>query len=384
MRILLVNCGISSGVSGGDLHSAEVLKRWGHSHDVYGFLPDEGRPLLAGSKVKGMFFRTAFGWNRFAVKHIVLNGTILYIIRMIQALPQLPKMKFHLVIASSHYPHDLVPALVQLMRNPGAKLVVYDHAVTETFSKSGARGLISNIYSMLGLLLTTRVAIQVFVLNNDAKSYVQSLGAKTNAVTVTANGVNIDVPNGTQSAKKFDACFLGSMRREKGVLDLIGIWEEVSKARRQARLAIIGAGEEFEKIRGFANGKSLQGSIVIFGWLLGEERFGVLAQSRMLVFPSYLESWGLAIAEAMACGLPVVAYDLPIYKEVFEDRLITVPLGDLKAIADKVLFLLENPSIAVEMGKANREFIQRYDWNTVAEKELSVIASLVKRSASHL
>jgi len=73
------------------------------------------------------------------------------------------------------------------------------------------------------------------------------------------------------------------------------------------------------------------------------------------------------------------AYNLPIYKEVFDDKLMTVPLGDIDAMAKQVIYLLENPEVARKMGEANREFVKKYDWKTVAEKELFAIINLINK-----
>ena len=57
----------------------------------------------------------------------------------------------------------------------------------------------------------------------------------------------------------------------------------------------------------------------------------------------------------------------------------TVPLGDIDAMAKQVIYLLENPEVARKMGEANREFVKKYDWKTVAEKELFAIINLINK-----
>ena len=69
--------------------------------------------------------------------------------------------------------------------------------------------------------------------------------------------------------------------------------------------------------------------------------------ARAFLAPSYEEGWGISIAEAMATGLPVVAYRLPILDEVYGDPYTGVPLGSVPALADALTqFLLDGEAAA--------------------------------------
>jgi len=68
--------------------------------------------------------------------------------------------------------------------------------------------------------------------------------------------------------------------------------------------------------------------------------FQVLKSSKIFILPSYNESWALVVCEAMACGLPVVAYDLPVFEEVYKKGMILIPIGDIDKFAGAILKLL--------------------------------------------
>ena len=102
-------------------------------------------------------------------------------------------------------------------------------------------------------------------------------------------------------------------------------------------------------------------------------RWEQFKSSEVFVFPSHEEGWGIAICEAMACGLPVVAYDLPVYREIFTQGIITVPLKDIKAFSEKVVNLLENDKERHVLGDKARSQATVYDWDTVAARELSLM-----------
>jgi glycosyltransferase involved in cell wall biosynthesis len=84
----------------------------------------------------------------------------------------------------------------------------------------------------------------------------------------------------------------------------------------------------------------------------------------------------LAVNEYLACGLPVVAYDLPVFREVFPNLLDSVPLGDSTAASQAILELLDDPKERQLQGQIGREYVQRYDYRTMAREELKHLLAL--------
>jgi glycosyltransferase involved in cell wall biosynthesis len=81
----------------------------------------------------------------------------------------------------------------------------------------------------------------------------------------------------------------------------------------------------------------------------------------------------------MACGLPVVAYDLPVYHEIFKHGLVTVPLKDFKHFSEEVISLLENDERRQLLGDEGRNQATLYDWNNVAAREFSLMQKELAR-----
>ncbi len=81
----------------------------------------------------------------------------------------------------------------------------------------------------------------------------------------------------------------------------------------------------------------------------------------ILLFPTVREGFGLAAAEAMSCGLPVVATDCSSLPELIDDRKggFLCPLGDVDAFAEKINFLAEDPKLRREMGDYNRAKVEK-------------------------
>ena len=95
-----------------------------------------------------------------------------------------------------------------------------------------------------------------------------------------------------------------------------------------------------------------------------------MKKSKLFVYPSHQESWGIVIAEAIACGLPVVAYDLPVYKEIFDGHIYTIGLEDTRKMADKIIDIFDDYERYKKVAETAKGFISKYDWANIQRHEL--------------
>jgi glycosyltransferase involved in cell wall biosynthesis len=81
----------------------------------------------------------------------------------------------------------------------------------------------------------------------------------------------------------------------------------------------------------------------------------------ILLMPSVREGFGLAIAEAMACGLPVVASNCSAIPELIDDDKggFLCPVGDVETFAEKINLLADSPILRREMGEYNRSKVEK-------------------------
>jgi glycosyltransferase involved in cell wall biosynthesis len=369
-HLLIVANNLGRRLSGGDYHILRVVKEWEKRADVAML----ASTLFAGSN---NYLPPDKVHVKDSIPYLEVNNPYLYtIITMVRAFFLIFSRfddHYDVVIAPSHYVFHILPCIFLKLKGKNALLVVYFHDMLIA-TNNPMRKVLSTTHNLLGLFLVRLSADLVFVINESAKKSCLKFGIEEEKIAIMSNAVDVTkhVRNFVD-IREFDACFLGRLEKIKGVYDLLYIWKLVRSKRPNARLTIIGDGPEKGRIKKLLVKMGLEKNITLLGFVLENEKYNLLGRSRAFVFPSYLESWGISIAEAMACGLPVVAYNLPVYKEIFEEKLISVPLGDVNAMAKQLIFLLENPDVARKIGEASREFVKKYDWSTVAERELSRI-----------
>jgi glycosyltransferase involved in cell wall biosynthesis len=106
------------------------------------------------------------------------------------------------------------------------------------------------------------------------------------------------------------------------------------------------------------------------GYLPEEELARVMAGAAALAFPSWYEGFGLPALEALACGIPVVAADLPALREVLGDQAELVPPGDADALAATLAKVLEDPG-GEPARTARRARAAAFTWDACAQATLA-------------
>lgn len=138
---------------------------------------------------------------------------------------------------------------------------------------------------------------------------------------------------------------VGRFSEEKGHRHLIQAMTGVVRALPSARLVLVGYGELESSLRGRASGLGLAGAITFAGERDSAE---ILGSFDLFVQPSLYESQGLALLEAMAAGIPVIATAVGGVSDVVrEDETgLMVPPADPEALAGAIVKLARSPDLA--------------------------------------
>jgi glycosyltransferase involved in cell wall biosynthesis len=186
--------------------------------------------------------------------------------------------------------------------------------------------------------------------------------------------------------------FLSRINWKKGLDILVSAYSKLIRERNNLHLLIAGNDEEGykEKVKEFIKSHGLNyidsesgsmeydAQVTFTGMLTGKEKLEVLAGSDIFVLPSYSENFGVAIVEAMACGLPVVISNkVGIYREVQKNNAGIVVDTDVESIYKGMKHLLDNPAVKEEIARNGRKLVMEYyDINNVAERFIDALREL--------
>ena len=175
--------------------------------------------------------------------------------------------------------------------------------------------------------------------------------------------------NSKNTTKIYEAVFLGRLHPQKGVIELIDVWNNVVSVKPNAKLAIIGDGNLEPLIKQKINKLGLNKNITLFGFQDGDKKYQIFQQSKTVVHPAIYDSGGMAAAEAMSFGLPGVSFDLEALKTYYPKGMIKTQCFNLELFANNILQLLDNKKLYLQYSKEAKELIeQHWSWQTQAEK----------------
>ena len=136
---------------------------------------------------------------------------------------------------------------------------------------------------------------------------------------------------------------------------------------------LVGDGPDRRALESRADRLGISRRVRFVGRVDGEAKLELLAGARVVAMPSRFETFGMVAAEAMACGTPVVAFEIPSLREVVRDGAgVLVPAFDTEAFATALAQLANDPDAVETMGSRGRDLARAYDWDDVAVRQETV------------
>lgn len=171
--------------------------------------------------------------------------------------------------------------------------------------------------------------------------------------------------------------FLGQKHRYKGIEPLAAAAQLIWKKRPETHFLFLGPRTPFSE-RFFA--RSIDPRLIEWGAVDLQQKTDALATCTLLCLPSTQESFGGVYTEAWLFGKPVIGADIPAIREVIDEGVNGYLVqATAEAIAERILYLLENPAVAQQLGHAGRaKTLQQYNWECLAQKMEEVYTTALK------
>jgi glycosyltransferase involved in cell wall biosynthesis len=285
---------------------------------------------------------------------------------------------------SNALPDSIVGFLAKRLRRKRAWVALVHHIPERSRLEYGSEfeARISQLALEAGLSLIRHGADQIIAYHTPTIKRIVSTGFKASRLERNANGVDLAEfgPDPLPPGDRLPASVIcvGRLSRQKGIPALLRIWSTVVHSRPGAILTLVGAEDTltYADVATMAKSLGISESVKVKGSLSRPELVAELRMAKLFAAPSFVEGWGLAVLEAMACGTPVVAWDLEAYSP-FHPAITTVPLSDEASFGNKVSSLLAEDEEWSRRSAAGIQLAKLYSWDKVAAKEWEIIQSAI-------
>jgi len=228
---------------------------------------------------------------------------------------------------------------------------------------------------------------RVVPLSEELMEDMRRFGVPAAKISFIRNGVDLTEIDaaleefGTRTASTEDQRtigFIGQMIPRKGIPDLLEMFDQLYQKDRNLKLQLLGDGRQRQELEKKTAGQPSAGAIEFLGFR--SDRLELLSRFDLFVMTSSLEGIPRCMMEAMAVGVPVVAYDIPGVDKLVTDLEtgLLVPFGDKAALASCCRQILDDPALAGRLTENARKLIdEKYSAARMAREYEQLFADLL-------
>ncbi|MBI1839395.1 MAG: glycosyltransferase [Verrucomicrobia bacterium] len=266
-----------------------------------------------------------------------------YVERCVRSLRLLRRVEpGDIVYSVTDYWCDSLPALLSRARRKAMVFHMESPTLGEILRKSRPdveAGRLASIHYWLSQSLSLRLfrrcrSKHLFYLHPGMKPRLLKLGYRERELSLISYGVDSRMAERVPAQpKRYDVCWIGRVHRQKGVDDLLVAFQRLSSVFPGFRALLMGKVEPLLRPR--IEELGLRDCVEFSGFVSEEDKLRLFKASRLFLMPSRHEGSPRVVGEALICGVPVLAYDLPNYRPIFGDLARYAPAFDLEAFVRK-------------------------------------------------
>lgn len=181
---------------------------------------------------------------------------------------------------------------------------------------------------------------------------------------------------------KFIVLFLGRLNFKKGLDLLTRAYGTIARRRQDVHLVIVGPDEDGYgcRVQSWLADEGVAGRVTFTGMLRGQDKLAAFADADVFVLPSYTENFGIAVVEAMACGLPVVISNkVNIWREIAQAEAGLVVNCDSGELANALLKIMDTTEDPKRLGANGKILVQdRFTWDSAAKQMLRAYENILE------
>ncbi len=178
--------------------------------------------------------------------------------------------------------------------------------------------------------------------------------------------------------------FAGSIFNRRHVPDLVRAFARVAVRHPAARLVVAGENRTYprEALDRLAASVGVADRVEFRAYVSDRELDALYARARVFAFLSEYEGFGMTPLEALSAGVPIVVYDTPVAREVYDTAAVFVTIGDIDGVAAAIDGLLGHGPERERILSRAPAVLARYSWDRTAEATLAAIEQAARETGN--
>lgn len=172
--------------------------------------------------------------------------------------------------------------------------------------------------------------------------------------------------------------YIGRLEKKKNIPKLVEAFAEAKEKRNfKHKLVLIGdASFGFDDVKYNIDAYNVESEIIMPGWIKEEDIPFIYSGADAFIFPTRHEGFGIPVVQAMACGVPVLASDLPVLREVGGDAIFYFDADNVNSIASAIIEIMDNEKLKNDLIVKGYKQAKKYSWEKASREVLGEIESL--------
>jgi glycosyltransferase involved in cell wall biosynthesis len=284
----------------------------------------------------------------------------------------LKKLDIQILICSLYHPTILGRIIGKLTKTP--VIINWEHA--EIFG-----GFFRKILNKITIPFSDKIICDSEKVGVELKKCFHLSDALIRVIPI--GGINLCqyLYNERELNKNIEIGSVGRLTEQKGYIYLLKAVGIIKESRSNVNFSIIGDGPDFNKLQKLIEDFNLSDKIKLMGF--HSDIPNILSKWHIYIQPSLWEGLCITVVEAIASGLPVVATNVGGIPESVIDGYngFLVPPKDPKALAEKIIELVDNPELRTKMGERSRKIAEeKYSLDNMVNKIEELVDGLIEKN----
>jgi len=233
-------------------------------------------------------------------------------------------------------------------------------------------------------ILVIRLSKNIIAHSFKTKNELINSGTRSENVIIIPHGIDFKlIANTPASHNSSDLIFAGRLIKDKNVDIIIQSVARIKEFLPKVKCFIVGDGPEKGKLFELSSQLNLNDNIIFRDFLPYPELVSLVKSSKIFIFPSSREGFGMVVIEAMACGLPVITAQHPMnaameYVKDGENGFIC--RIDVSIISSVAIALLKDDARRGKFSEYAQDSVSGYSWDVITDKYEEIYYRLVNKN----